>query len=376
MRDLALFDSEHGPRLQRSGILLVVLSLCILSGFFIDLMQALALRAPFPVVGTVLAVFAGLAVAMLIPISGACAGIPERTKGSNFRQSKITGLLLLLGGAIALARYAKALDHLEAEQRTAAERARVARLEAATAARRSPEAKARAEILSAQAKMLAASAEALEKGTARLTPKVREHAVEMAKLATVHLPGGQSGAGSGIRGQSPVSDSTVGESTGQSTSVSRPTVAPRSETISTIKVMQFVIGPALTEFLLAELIAFVASIWGAAAFAPVRTNKEVIEGKRHHSLRDVDLALLNEEALDGLDTIGGTWRGLELGRPAERGRGRKAVVWPTLAMRGDGARVFIGSPQSIAYARIASPKASTNTIDKHEVPVGTDGERS
>ncbi len=323
--DLALFDAVHGRKLQWSGALLVVLSLCILSGFFIDLMQALSLRSPIPAMGAWLPVLAGLAIALLIPISGACAGIPDKTKGWLSKQGKVTGLLLVLGGAIALARYAKALDHLQAQQLAAAERARAARLEAVTTATQSPEARARAQVLVAQAKMLASSAEALEKGAERLTPKVREHAVAMAKLATKNLP-------------------TEAES--------RPSVAITTPlAVSTIKVMQAVVGPALTEFLLAELIAFVASIWGAAAFSSVRSEAELIEEERHSSLHGVDLACLSDEARDGLDVVNGTWRGLELGQPAERGRGRRAVVWPTLAMRGSGARVFIGSPQAASYAR-------------------------
>ena len=115
--------------------------------------------------------------------------------------------------------------------------------------------------------------------------------------------------------------------------------------------VEAVVGPALTEFLLAELIAFVASIWGAAAFARVPSEEERLAAGRHASLQGVDFAALNDEALDGLDIINGTWRGLELGHPAERGRGRRATVWPTLALRANGTRVFIGSPQALAYAR-------------------------
>ena len=327
MRHVALFDTAHGRKLQYSGAVLIALSLCILSGFFIDLMQALALRSPIPGLDDGLPVLAGLAIALLIPISGACAGIPDKTTtGWLSKQGKVTGLLLVLGGAIALARYAKALEHLQAQQLEASERARTAQLEATTAAAQSPEAKARAQVLEAQAKMLASSAEALEKGTNRLTPKVREHAVAMAKLATKNLPA------------QPGSPTPTG-------------IDSTARTVSTIQVMQAVVGPALTEFLLAELIAFVASMWGAAAFAPVRSEEELIDESRHPNLHGVELARLNDEARDGLDIANGTWRGLALGRPAERGRGRRAVVWPTLALRGNGTRVFIGSPQAISYAR-------------------------
>ena len=48
MHDVALFHSEQSRHLQWSGGLLVFLSLCSLSGFFIDLIQALALRSPIP----------------------------------------------------------------------------------------------------------------------------------------------------------------------------------------------------------------------------------------------------------------------------------------------------------------------------------------
>ena len=325
MRPIALLDTAYGRKLQYSGALLVVLSLCILSGFFIDLMQALALRSPIASMSDWLPVLAGIAIALLIPIGGACAGIPDDRDGWLSKQSKVTGLLLVLGCSIALARYSKALDHLHASQLAAAEKTRVARLEAATQAATSPEAKARAEVLAAQAKMLASSAEALEKGAERLTPKVREHAVAMAKLATKNL-----------RTDAPRSESaTIYEPQG----------------ISTVKVVQAVVGPALTEFLLAELIAFVASIWGAAAFARVPSEEERLAAGRHASLHGVDFAALSDEALDGLDIVNGTWRGLDLGHPAERGRGRRATVWPTLALRANGTRVFIGSPQSLAYAR-------------------------
>ena len=325
MREVALFDASHGRKLQWSGAVLVTLSLCILSGFFIDLMQALALRSPIPGMNDWLPVFAGLAVALLIPISGACAGIPDKTKGWLSKPGKVTGLLLVLGGAIALARYSKALDQLTAHQRAEDESARAARLEAAAVAAQSPEAKARAEVLAAQAAMLASSAKALEKGAQRLTPKVREHAVAMAKLATNNLP---------AETKAPVA-----------------VVEASPQSISTIKVLEVVVGPALTEFLLAELIAFVASIWGAAAFARVRSEDERLEEERHPSLHGVDLTCLSDEARDGLDVVNGTWRGLDLGRPAERGRGRRAVVWPTLALRGNGSRVFIGSPQAVSHAR-------------------------
>ena len=77
MRPIALLDTAYGRKLQYSGALLVVLSLCILSGFFIDLMQALALRSPIASMSDWLPVLAGIAIALLIPIGGACAGIPD-----------------------------------------------------------------------------------------------------------------------------------------------------------------------------------------------------------------------------------------------------------------------------------------------------------
>ena len=78
MQPVALFDTAYGRKLQYSGALLVVLSLCTLSGFFIDLMQALALRSPIASMSEWLPVLAGIAIALLIPIGGACAGIPRR----------------------------------------------------------------------------------------------------------------------------------------------------------------------------------------------------------------------------------------------------------------------------------------------------------
>ena len=245
MDDLALFDETHGRKLQWFGGLLVVLSLCSLSGFFIDLMQALALRSPIPHGSDWMSVLAGMSIALLIPIGGACAGIPDRRQGWLSKQSKVTGLLVFLGCSIALARYAKALDHLQTQQLEATESARSARLQAATADAQSPEAQARAEIMKAKAKLLTSSADALEKGARRLTPKVREHAVAMAKLATTNLQ---------VEARPPPPPQATED-------FSVPTV-------STVTVMQAVVGPALTEFLLAELIAFVAAIWGAAAFAP------------------------------------------------------------------------------------------------------------
>ncbi|MEO1336533.1 MAG: hypothetical protein AAFV29_12860, partial [Myxococcota bacterium] len=122
--------------------------------------------------------------------------------------------------------------------------------------------------------------------------------------------------------------------------------------------------PALTEFLLAELIAFVAMMWGKAAFSPIRPIEESTKARRHDSLQDVDVDRLNNEARQGLDEINGTWRSLKLGRPAERGRGRATVTWPTLEARGNkGARIFIGSPQALAYAAKHSTHGGRNNDD-------------
>ena len=327
MRDVALFASEHSRKLQWSGGLLLVLSLCILSSFFIDLMKAMALRPPTEGARDWLPVVAGVAISLLIPVAGACAGLPEKGKTAWLSSKATVGVLLLcLGGSIAIARYSKVLDHLQAKQLAAAEKAQKNRVEAATAAAQSPEAKARAEMLTAQARLLASSADALEQGSKRLTPKVREDAVAMAKLVT-NL---QAGA------------------------VAPPTAIPvtaQPAAISTVKVIESVVGPAFAEFLLAELIAFVAAIWGAAAFARVPAEEELLEEARHPGLYGVDFARLSDEALDGLDIVNGTWRGLPLGDPAQRGRGRQAVMWPTLALRGKSFRVFIGSPQALSHAR-------------------------
>ncbi|MEM7677350.1 MAG: hypothetical protein AAF449_15230 [Myxococcota bacterium] len=328
MEKLRIFDPEQGRRLQWSGGLLVTLALCILSGFFIDLMRALALRLPGPNMPEVFAVAAGLAIALLIPIAGACAGVPEAktTVWWRSRKAQVSALLFALGGSIAVARFAKEVDRLQTRYLAAKERAVAARLKAKAIEAKSPEAKARAEIMAAQAKLLASSADALKAGTKRLTPKVREDAVKMAKLATAQLP------------QTRVTSATPAESLGP-------------PTLSTVRVLKSVVGPALTEFLLAELIAFVAMMWGRAAFTPIRPVEEVVKAGRHDSLQDVDIDRLSNEAREGLDEINGTWRGLKLGRPAERGRGRGAITWPTLTTRGNGgARIFIGSPQALACA--------------------------
>jgi len=328
VEDLRFFDPVMGRRMQWSGGLLITLALCILSGFFIDLMRSLALRLPGPQVGEAFAVAAGLAIALLIPIAGACAGVPD-PKGTAWwrsRKAQVSAVLLALGGSIAVARFAKEVDRLQARYLADKEKAVAARLKAKAIEAKSPEAKARADIMAAQAKLLESSADALRAGTKRLTPKVRADAVMMAKLATSQLP------------RTPPEPATPSEN-----------LAP--PTLSTIRVLKSVVGPALTEFLLAELIAFVAMMWGRAAFAPARPLKETTKIERHASLADVDIDRLNDKAREGLDEINGTWRGLALGRPAERGRGRGAVTWPTLAARGaGGARIFIGSPQALAYA--------------------------
>ena len=325
MQGLALFDPENGRKLQLSGGFIIVLSLCILTPFFVDLMHALALRSSIPGARTWFPVCAGAAIALLIPIGGACAGIPDPNKvGRWSKQHKVTALLLGLGVAIVLARYAKTVDHLQAALRTAKEKARATQLEAARAKAESPESKARAKILAAQAKMLASAAAALETGSKRLTPKVRKDAVAMAQLASSNL------------------------STASAPDQESKEDAP--QTLSTMKVLEAVVGPALTEFVLAELIAFVSSIWGAAAFGTLRLKEELIEEARHESLRGVAIPMLSDEAREGLDVINGTWRGLDLGEPAERGRGSSSILWPTLALD-DGPRIFIGSPKAIGKTK-------------------------
>ncbi|MEO1335616.1 MAG: hypothetical protein AAFV29_08220, partial [Myxococcota bacterium] len=272
-----------GRRMQWSGGLLITLALCILSGFFIDLMRSLALRLPAPYVAEAFAVAAGLAIALLVPIAGACAGVPEQ-KGTVWwqsRKTKVSALLLALGGSIAVARFAKEVDRLQARYIAAKQRAVAARLKAKAIEAKSPEAKARADIMAAQAKLLESSADALRAGTKRLTPKVRADAVMMAKLATSQLP------------RTPPEPATPSEN-----------LAP--PTLSTIRVLKSVVGPALTEFLLAELIAFVAMMWGRAAFAPARPLKETTKIERHASLADVDIDRLNDKAREGLDEINGT----------------------------------------------------------------------
>ncbi|MEO1336559.1 MAG: hypothetical protein AAFV29_12995, partial [Myxococcota bacterium] len=271
-----------------------------------------------------------LAIALLIPIAGACAGVPDPNAKVwwQTRKAQVSALLLALGVSIAVARFAKEVDRLHAQALAAKERAAAARLQAKAIEAKSPEAKARAKIMTAQAKLLASSADALKAGTKRLTPKVREDAVKMATLATAQLP------------------------PAKSASATTPIENQGPPTLSTIRILKSVIGPALTEFLLAELIAFVAMMWGRAAFTPIRSIEEVVKARRHPGLLDVDVDRLNDEAREGLDEIEGTWRGLKLGRPAERGRGRGATNWPTLTIRGTGGtRIFIGSPQALALAK-------------------------
>ncbi|MEM7675434.1 MAG: hypothetical protein AAF449_05465 [Myxococcota bacterium] len=329
MRDVALFDAKYGPKLQWSGGLLAIVAVGTLSSFFIDLMQSLAMRSPVPVMNDVFIITGGIGAAIIVPVAGAMTGVPGPSKGWMPRGAKVTTLLVLLGVAIAMARYSKTAHQLHTEQQNALEDARAAKLEAERLATQSPEANARAEILAAQAKMLASSAEALERGARRLTPKVRQHAVQMAQLASKNLPQAEPAAAK-----------------------AKTIEASQPPAVSTMRIIEAVVGPALTELLLAEIFAFVAAMWGAAAFAPVRSEEEIIKTRRHPSLQDVDLDRLNDDAREGLDEINGTWRGIRLGRPAERGRGRQAVLWPTLAVRGNaGTRVFIGSRQALAVAR-------------------------
>ena len=65
----------------------MVLSLCILSGFFIDLMQALALRSPIASMSEWLPVLAGIAIALLI-----CRQLPIAPSTYYARRSRADGL--------------------------------------------------------------------------------------------------------------------------------------------------------------------------------------------------------------------------------------------------------------------------------------------
>ena len=332
---IALFDSRHSRKLQFSGGLILVASLCGLSGFYVDLIYRLELASPFPWIDKWLQVLTGMAVALFVPVAGACAGVPERTQTKWWWSKKIyvSALLLGFGFAIFQARYSKAIQALKEKQRTTTEVERAARIELTRAQSESPEAKARAAILAAQAKMLASAATALESGSKRLTPKVREDAMAMAQLASASLKTKPSpGSPNRPHKTNPTSE-----------------LAPNK--ISTAEVMEVVTGPAMTEFLLAELIALVAISWGGAAFASVQSREEFLDESLHESLRGVELVLLGDEARDGLDPIKGTWRGLALGEPAERRRGARTIMWPTLATRDDGPRVFIGSRQALAQTR-------------------------
>ncbi|MEO1335339.1 MAG: hypothetical protein AAFV29_06830, partial [Myxococcota bacterium] len=177
MQDLMLFDSKYGRKLQWSGALLVLVVVGTLSRFFISLMDSLAMRSPVPALDDVFVITSGMGTALIIPVAGAMTGVPSSTKGWIPRRVKVTALLLLLGVAIAMARYSEVAHQLCAEQQAAFERARAARLEAKRLAMQSPEDKARVEILAAQAETLASSADTLEKGARRLTPQVRKHVV-------------------------------------------------------------------------------------------------------------------------------------------------------------------------------------------------------
>ena len=64
-------------------------------------------------------------------------------------------------------------------------------------------------------------------------------------------------------------------------------------------------------------------------------------------LENVDLETLNADALAGLDVVAGTWRGLPLGTPAIKGKGRQARLWPTLDVNCE-RNVFIGTQQAEA----------------------------
>ena len=341
---IALFDSRHSRKLQLSGGLILVASLCGLSGFYVDLIYRLELASPFPWIDKWLQVLTGMAVALFVPVAGACAGVPERTQTKWWWSKKIyvSALLLGFGFAIFQARYSKAIQALKEKQRTTTEVERAARIELTRAQSESPEAKARAAILAAQAKMLASAATALESGSKRLTPKVREDAMAMAQLASSHL-----------QEKIPHAPGSV------------PATETKSKTISTAEVMEVVSGPAMAEFLLAELIALVAISWGGAAFTSIRSREEFLGENRHESLHGVDLALLSHEARMGLEPIEGTWRGLALGEPAERRRGPRAILWPTLAIRDDGPRIFIGSRQAIAHTRTKSSTLN-NEGEAHE----------
>ena len=347
---IALFDSRHRRKIQISGGLLLLASLCGLSGFYVDLIYRLDLASPFPWMDRWLQVLTGVAVALFVPLAGACAGVPDRepTKWWWSKKAYVSALLLGFGVAIFQARYSKAIHSLKAEQRSAQEKRQAAHLELTRARAESPEAKARAQILAARAKMLASAATALESGSKRLTPKVRKDAMAMAELAS-----------SSLRAEVTTPDSA-------------PVKKLESRAISTAEVMEVVSGPAMAEFLLAELIALVAISWGGAAFAPIRSREEFLGENRHESLHGVDLVLLSDEARDGLNPIDGTWRGLELGEPAERGRGSRAVLWPTLALRDEGPRIFIGSQKSLAHARMKLPvtnEEGTNCTSEQPIEV-------
>ena len=354
MKNFALFDPEQRRPLVISAVVLVGLSVLLLSGFFIDLFSALMLRAPSDALRTWLPLVAGPAGALLVPVAGACAGMPERKPRKSKQwwslspSGKVTVLLIALGVAIALARYAKAHESLEAKRQRAVEKARADRLAAVQLAADSPEAKARAQILAARAQMMASAAKAMEQGAARLTPRVRKDAVELATLAA--------------------QPATVGTPSAREA----PAVAidqvrrDGPDALTFGEVARVALGPALTEFLFAELIAFVAAMWGRFAFSLARSQDEDIDDvfdglqpDQHPAVIGVDLGRLPADAVAELDLQAGTWCGLPLGPPAIRGQGREATLWPTLAVEGP-RKVFIASRQAHEWHRkVLNAQAAT-----------------
>lgn len=303
-----LLDGRFARPLQVSGVLLLLLALFVLTPFFSDLFVSLALRMPLDVLRDIVPVLSGIGMAILIPVVGATLGA---LKGSK---NWVLMLMILLGIAIGGARYSKTIEKLEAQ---------------AKAAKKD---EAESDANKAKAALLRAAGDALVEGSkGRGKPQARKDAQRMVSL---------------LLGKNSENESAQ--------------ITKRDQGPSTMKVLELVVGPAATEFIVAELVLILASAWGQAAFLPMPVVTRREEGETesgastvvHAGLRNVDLASLPSEVTEGLDTMRGTWHGMILDQP--RIRRKFGKMWPVLAQKTEsGKTIFAGTTPAFRAAGVS-----------------------
>ena len=131
-----------------------------------------------------------------------------------------------------------------------------------------------------------------------------------------------------------------------------------------VDTIQRVAGPALTEIVWAELLAFLAFLW--AGVRPSEASSHAPQSEDvHPSLAGVNLDRLADlcpAAIEGLDRVQGTWRGLILNDAKVRGKGARRELWPTLAGAPVAAQ-FIGTKPAIKYAEGMARRTATRIWD-------------